>query len=51
MGIRFSGNPSRRVTEPNDVVLSASIKGDRAAVLRYLEWETELGKKHEARVD
>ena len=36
------------VTEPNDVVQSASIKGDRAAMLRYLEWEIELGKRYEA---
>ncbi len=28
--------------EPNDVVVSPSVKGDKEAMLRYLEWETKL---------
>ena len=28
--------------EPNDVVVSPSVKGDKKAMLRYLEWETKL---------
>ncbi|HEY7167000.1 MAG TPA: rhodanese-like domain-containing protein [Candidatus Binatia bacterium] len=28
--------------EPNDVVLSPSIKGDKEAMMRYLEWEEKL---------
>jgi rhodanese-related sulfurtransferase len=30
--------------DPNDVVLSPSIKGDKEAMRRYLEWETHLTK-------
>jgi rhodanese-related sulfurtransferase len=30
------------LVEPNDVVLSPSIKGDKEAMRRYLEWETKL---------
>ena len=30
------------LVEPNDVVLSPSVKGDKAAMRRYLEWETKL---------
>jgi rhodanese-related sulfurtransferase len=30
------------LTEPNDVVLSPSVKGDKEAMRRYLEWETKL---------
>jgi rhodanese-related sulfurtransferase len=32
------------ITEANDVVLSASITGDREAMRRYLEWEIALGQ-------
>jgi rhodanese-related sulfurtransferase len=31
--------------EANDVVVSPSIKGDKAAMRRYLDWEIELEKK------
>ena len=34
------------VVEPNDVWLSPNVTGDRAAMIRYLEWETALGKKY-----
>jgi rhodanese-related sulfurtransferase len=30
------------LVEPNDVVLSPSVKGDKEAMRRYLEWETKL---------
>ncbi len=30
------------LTEPNDVVLSPSVKGDQEAMRRYLEWEIKL---------
>ena len=33
------------IVEPNDIVLSASVTGDREAMRRYLEWEHELGKQ------
>lgn len=33
--------------EPNDVVLSASIGGDKRAMQRYLDWEIELARKTE----
>ncbi len=36
---------TRMLSEPNDVVLSASVTGDRQAMQRYLEWEVELGTK------
>ncbi len=32
---------------PDDVVLSPSIRGDKEAMRRYLEWEVELGKESE----
>ncbi len=32
----------RCLIPPNDVVLSPSIKGDKAAMKRYLDWEVEL---------
>ena len=28
--------------EPNDVVLSPSVRGNKEDMLRYLEWETKL---------
>jgi rhodanese-related sulfurtransferase len=31
-----------RLVEPNDVVLSPSVKGDKEAMRRYLEWEIKL---------
>ncbi len=31
-------------SEPNDVVLSPSITGDKAAMQRYLDWEVELNR-------
>jgi rhodanese-related sulfurtransferase len=42
-----AGHPIERgldscLMEPNDVVVSASVKGDKEAMLRYLEWETKL---------
>ena len=30
------------LVEPNDVVLSPSIRGNKEDMLRYLEWETKL---------
>jgi rhodanese-related sulfurtransferase len=33
------------LVEPKDVVLSASVAGDKEAMKRYLEWEVELGRK------
>jgi 3-mercaptopyruvate sulfurtransferase SseA len=30
------------LVEPNDVVLSPSIKGDKEAMRRYLDWEIKL---------
>jgi rhodanese-related sulfurtransferase len=30
------------LVEPNDVVLSPSVKGDKEAMRRYLEWEVKL---------
>lgn len=32
------------LVEPNDLVLSPSIKGDKEAMRRYLEWELELAR-------
>ena len=42
-----AGHPIERgldscLMEPNDVVVSPSVKGDKEAMLRYLEWETKL---------
>jgi rhodanese-related sulfurtransferase len=42
-----AGHPIERgldscLVEPNDVVVSPSVKGDKEAMLRYLEWETKL---------
>jgi rhodanese-related sulfurtransferase len=42
-----AGYPTERglescLVEPNDVVLSPSIKGDKEAMRRYLEWEIKL---------
>jgi rhodanese-related sulfurtransferase len=42
-----AGYPTERGTEsclvePNDVVLSPSVKGDKEAMRRYLEWEVKL---------
>jgi rhodanese-related sulfurtransferase len=42
-----AGYPTARgldscLVEPNDVVLSPSIKGDKEAMRRYLEWEIKL---------
>lgn len=34
------------LVEPNDVWLSPNVTGDRAAMVRYLEWEIALGKKY-----
>lgn len=34
----------RCLVEPNDVVLSPSIKGDKEAMRRYLEWELKLAR-------
>ncbi len=34
-----------RLVEPNDIVLSASVTGDKEAMKRYLEWEVELAGK------
>jgi rhodanese-related sulfurtransferase len=36
------------LVEPNDVVVPASQSGDRNAMLRYLNWESELGDKYRA---
>ena len=30
------------LVEPNDIVLSPSVKGDKEAMRRYLEWEIKL---------
>ena len=38
-------------SEANDVVLSPSITGDRAAMQRYLDWEVQLSAKTAARPD
>jgi len=38
---------ARALVEPNDVVLSASMTGDKSAMRRYLEWEITLGRKYE----
>jgi rhodanese-related sulfurtransferase len=45
-----SGRPleaglTQPLVEPNDVVQSASISGDKGAMRRYLDWELELGRK------
>jgi 3-mercaptopyruvate sulfurtransferase SseA len=42
-----AGYPTERgletcLVEPNDVVLSPSVKGDKEAMRRYLEWEVKL---------
>jgi len=47
-----NGHPTEKgidrcLIPPNDVVLSPSIKGDKAAMKRYLEWEVELTEKLE----
>jgi rhodanese-related sulfurtransferase len=36
------------LVEPNDVVIPASQSGDRDAMVRYLNWESELGEKYRA---
>ena len=36
---------TKALVEPNDVVLSASMAGDKSAMRSYLEWEIALGKK------
>jgi rhodanese-related sulfurtransferase len=46
-GWAHSGNPTEKglescLVEPNDIVLSPSIKGDKEAMRRYLEWEMKL---------
>ena len=46
-GLAMETGLTRMLSEPNDVVLSASVTGDREAMRRYLEWEIELGRKHE----
>jgi len=46
-GLALQIGLTRMLSEPNDVVLSASITGDREAMRRYLEWEVELGTKCE----
>jgi len=40
----FSTEPGldARLVEPNDVVLSPSIRGSREDMQRYLDWETKL---------
>ena len=43
------GYPTERglescLVEPNDVVLSPSVKGDKEAMRRYLEWEVKLAQ-------
>jgi rhodanese-related sulfurtransferase len=48
-GYPFETGLTEAVVEPNDVWLSPNVTGDRAAMLRYLEWELALGQKHEAR--
>jgi rhodanese-related sulfurtransferase len=42
-----AGYPTERgldscLVEPNDIVLSPSVKGDKEAMRRYLEWEIKL---------
>lgn len=37
---------ARALSEPNDVVISASMTGDKSAMLRYLDWEIALGEKY-----
>ena len=32
------------LVEPNDVVVSPSVKGDKEAMRRYLEWEVKLAQ-------
>lgn len=44
-GLAIETGLTRLISEPNDVVLSASITGDKEAMRRYLEWEVELGKE------
>jgi rhodanese-related sulfurtransferase len=44
-----AGYPTERglescLVEPNDVVLSPSVKGDKEAMRRYLEWEVKLAQ-------
>ncbi len=46
-GLTLETGLTRMLSEPNDVVLSASVTGDREAMRRYLEWEAELGRKHQ----
>jgi len=38
---------TKPLIEPNDVVLSASMSGDKRAMQRYLDWEIELARKTE----
>ena len=38
---------AKPLIEPNDVVLSASMSGDKRAMQRYLDWEIELARKTE----
>ena len=38
---------TRALVEPQDVVFSASLTGDKEAMRRYLEWEMELGRKYQ----
>ena len=45
VGHRFETALTEAIVEPNDVWLSPNVTGDRAAMLRYLEWETALGEK------
>jgi rhodanese-related sulfurtransferase len=49
---RSQGRPleiglTRPLAEANDVVLSASMTGDKEAMRKYLEWELRLGGKYE----
>ena len=39
---------SGALMEPNDVVVPASQSGDRDAMVRYLNWESDLGSKYRA---
>jgi hypothetical protein len=36
---------TKALTEANDVVLSASVTGDKDAMRRYLDWEVKLTGK------
>ena len=37
---------TKALSEPNDAVISASMTGDKSAMLRYLDWEIALGRKY-----